>query len=323
MAALLSMIASAGLVLLVQAYWIRFSSLPQSRVPDRFRIWLAQGVGLPLIVVFIFNLGIIPGLAPVLNPIGGQRARAADLWSAYCVAAFVTITWWTAINLVWLIGVHLKRLRESRGGAMILACGLLALLPAAAMVWSMEWLGVGFAISLWLIPMAHAFLKVAPKVHIPPNYAAVIEGLRCGQIAEAEWEVLAQLEKSPDDFQGWLLLAEIYAECYRDMKLARETIFATCAQKNVTWAEVSIALHRLADWYTEIEQDTCSARRTLAEIHERMPETYLAQLAQQRMERLGREQAQHWQLPRCVDNPLDEAHDIRAKIGCCVGRLAG
>ena len=238
MAALLSMIASAGLIGLVSTYWSRFSWLPLSKVPGPFRMWLLRGVGVPLFIVFVLNLGIVPGLPPLFTPIAGKRAAAADVWTAYCIGAFVVITWWTVISLASMLCINLNRFPKSRSClAIVLAVGFASLFPAVVVVRSMGWLGVGFAIGLWLIPIAHAFLKVMPRVHAAPSYATVLAKLKRGQIADAEWEVLAQLEKAPADFQGWLLLAEIYAEHYRDLALAKDTILATCVQRNVTWAE--------------------------------------------------------------------------------------
>ena len=71
MAALLSTIASAGLIGLVSTYWSRFSWLPLSKVPGPFRMWLLRGVGVPLFVVFVH----CSGLAPTLY---------SDCWQAGC-----------------------------------------------------------------------------------------------------------------------------------------------------------------------------------------------------------------------------------------------
>ena len=308
MAALLSMLASAGLIGLVSAYWTRFTQLPQSSVPGRFRIWLLRGLGVPLFIAFVLNLGVIPGVPPIFTPIAAARAATADIWTGYFVGAFVAVTWWAAISLAWILRVNLNQFPRSRRSlGMVLPAAVIAFLPAGVVAGSTEWLGVGFAISLWLIPIVHAFIKVMPKVHSSPCYKSVLTKLKDGQIVGAEGEALAQLEKAPADFQGWLLLAEIYAEHYRDLAMARETVFATCEQKNVTWAEISIARHRLADWHMEIEQDAESARQALYAICERMPGTYLAQLAQQRLVRLPHQFTRSTPVASAVENPLDDS----------------
>src|SRR5687768_11291697 len=182
MAALLSMLASAGLIGLVSAYWTRFTQLPQSSVPGRFRIWLLRGLGVPLFIAFVLNLGVIPGVPPIFTPIGAARAATADIWTGYFVGTFVAVAWWAAISLAWMLRVNLNRFPRSRRSlGMVLAAAVIASLPAGVVAWSTEWLGVGFAISLWLIPIVHAFIKVMPKVHSAPCYKSVITKLKDGQ----------------------------------------------------------------------------------------------------------------------------------------------
>jgi len=208
---------------------------------------------------------------------------------------------------------------------------LLGLLPAMGIVLVSGWVGLGFASTVWLLPLAHAILPHLSRTQDRPRYESVFESLNEGRVAAAEWEILRQLEKFPEDFQGWLLLAEVYAEHYRDVDSAQETVLATCAQKNVTWAETAVALHRLADWHLEITQDVAAAQRVLREIGRRMPGTHLAQGAQERLDRLLQPTTKNRCPPAArmaVEDPLNDKRTMsgprlnqavaRARVTACV-----
>src|SRR2546430_11587326 len=55
--------------------------------------------------------------------------------------------------------------------------------------------------------------------------------------SDAELEVLHELEKCEEDFDGWLMLAELYARHFHDLPEADRTIRELCGQPNVTRSE--------------------------------------------------------------------------------------
>jgi hypothetical protein len=142
------------------------------------------------------------------------------------------------------------------------------------------------AAMLWILPIAHGALSIAVPKHPVPMYSRAIAKMKFGKYDEAEWEVIHELEKCDDDFEGWLMLAELYANHFRDMAEADRTIRETCGQPNVTGSQVAVAMHRLADWYLKLADDPTGARRALEEICQRMPGTHLDKMARQRINRL-------------------------------------
>src|SRR5204862_1678909 len=121
---------------------------------------------------------------------------------------------------------------------------------------------------------------------IPPMYSRAIARMKFGKYKEAEWEIISQLERCDDDFQGWLMLAGLYAEQFRDVDEAEATVLEICTHPRVTPSQISIALHKLADWYLNLRDDPDAARRALYMICSRLPGSHLAHMAQLRINQL-------------------------------------
>src|SRR5260370_41003789 len=83
-----------------------------------------------------------------------------------------------------------------------------------------------------------------------------------------------------------MMLADLYANHFNDMAEAEQTILEICDQPRTTPSQVSIALHRLADWSLKHSQDPDPARRALQTICDRLPGTHLARMAQPRLNQL-------------------------------------
>ena len=120
-----------------------------------------------------------------------------------------------------------------------------------------------------------------------PLYSIAEAKRKQGKYAEAMAEVRAQLEKFPDDFTGWLLLAEIQAEKLNDLAGAQDTIDRILSQKGHLPKNVAYALSRLADWHLKFGLDRESARTALERIVQLLPDTEQAQLALQRIAHLA------------------------------------
>jgi hypothetical protein len=117
-------------------------------------------------------------------------------------------------------------------------------------------------------------------------YARAVAKMKFGKYSEAEWVIIQELEKCDDDFEGWMMLADLYANQFHDMSEAEQTILEICDQPRTSPSQVSIALHRLADWYLKLAQDPDAARRALQTICDRLPGTHLARMAQLRLNQL-------------------------------------
>ncbi len=134
---------------------------------------------------------------------------------------------------------------------------------------------------------------------------STIFDIKFGKYSEAEWEIIHQLEKCEDDFQGWLMLAELYANQFKDLPEAEQTILELCEQPKLTPTQLSVALHRLADWHLKLATDPEAARRALQMICDRLPGTHLARMAQIRIDQLpaSAEELREQQQPKVVPLP--------------------
>src|SRR5437899_3435494 len=83
-----------------------------------------------------------------------------------------------------------------------------------------------------------------------------------------------------------MMLAELYANHFRDLTEAERTIIEICSQPKTTPSQLSVALHRLADWQLKLGQDPNAARRALQMVCDRLPGTHLAHMARLRMNQL-------------------------------------
>jgi tetratricopeptide (TPR) repeat protein len=117
-------------------------------------------------------------------------------------------------------------------------------------------------------------------------YARAIARMKFGKYPEAEREIIRELEKCEDDFDGWMMLAELYANQFNDLPEAEQSILEICEQPRTRPSQLSIALHKLADWHLQRAGDPAAARRDLQMICTRLPGTHLARMAQLRINQL-------------------------------------
>jgi tetratricopeptide (TPR) repeat protein len=126
-------------------------------------------------------------------------------------------------------------------------------------------------------------LEVEPQ----PFYSIAEAKRKQGKYLDAQAEIRGQLNRFPNDFQGWMLLAEIQAEDMHDLATAQETVERILSQEDHLPMNRAFALNRLADWHLKISQDPDSARAALERILELLPNTEQAQLAHQRIAHLA------------------------------------
>jgi tetratricopeptide (TPR) repeat protein len=115
-----------------------------------------------------------------------------------------------------------------------------------------------------------------------PMYSIAVGYRKRGQYDKAILEIRKQLANFPEDFEGWLLLAEIQFKNLNDLPAASETIehiltFPELAPKNVAFA-----LTQLAEWHLHFGNGE-SARATFERIIERLPDTEQSHVAIQRI----------------------------------------
>ena len=124
----------------------------------------------------------------------------------------------------------------------------------------------------------------APEVR--PFYSIARAKQKRGQYKEAIAEVRKQLERFPEDYEGWMLLAELYGTNLKDNISAQECLEEILRQDGHTPRNIVYTLNRSADWYLEHAADRDSARGALEEIIRRFPGSEHAHTAAQRIAHL-------------------------------------
>ena len=205
-------------------------------------------------------------------------------------AMFVIGSYWAALTIGWLVwsaasrGDLRKEDRQDFFASALLWCGLLS--PVVALLLYTYGLKViGLALLFWFCPLAHHALSLRP-VKTQPAYAQATASLKFGKYHQAEQSIIGELEKCETDFDGWLMLAELYAKQFHDLGEAERTIRGLCEEPATTLAQAAIALNKLADWELQFRNDPAAARRALEEIVRRGPGSHLAKMAGLRMKQL-------------------------------------
>jgi TolA-binding protein len=315
-----------SLLALVVYYWRQFSREVTDFTRAWFLGWLRGGVVVPILAWLLMNIPGMPFMPPLTPTIARYRAGGnffQALFGQMSLAALAIVSCWAALTLGWLLAALFKKARNLDD--MVLA-GIIWFPALPLVLWFLGyyfgWGGVGFAAFFWLWPLAHYCLQEAQTAQPLPTYSRAIGKMKFGKYGEAEMVILAELEKCETDFDGWMMLAELYANQFQDLAEAEKTILDLCMEPATTLPQVSIALHRLADWQLNLRQDPAAARRVLEEICRRMPGTLLALNARNRINQLPQSRAEldsqkirrKIQLPALTEEPTTNAGDSRAAV---------
>lgn len=314
-----SIFITAALGGIVLFCWHRLFAQNAARAHRWLLGFFCKGVGAPFGIWVVVNLGVLPGLPPLMPQI--ELAQSAGLPALPVFLRVVgtglwTIsTYWAAMTLGWFAwSILLEPARRQENVTAMLSWSLLSL-PAGLLVLVFGgWFFLGLAALLWLVPPVLSLVPPVPETPPPATYSSAIAHMKFGRWNEAEWDVIRELEKNEDDFNGWLLLAELYALHFDDLPAAEQTIREACGQPNATVSQVAVALHRLADWHLKLAGDPVAARRALELISERAPGSHLDKMARQRVQQLPataqelqeRQRGRTFRLP-VLSNELDTA----------------
>jgi TolA-binding protein len=261
--------------------------------------WLIKGLVIPLALWVVMNLGISWQLQPFMPQVQAAQNSGTTWIPAFLrvIAAglFAVSSYWAAVSLGWVlfnIGRGLEREDWSDYRALCLTSLIGMALPAIGLVWLGGWLTVGLALGLMFLPIVAYAPAVLHRLKRPPMYSSAIAKMNFGKYAEAEWEIIRQLEKWENDANGWLMLAELYANKFQDLAEAEQIVVEICDQPGVTPSQISVALHKLADWHLRLKCDPDAARGALQMICDRFPGTHLARMAELRCAQLPRTAAE-------------------------------
>jgi hypothetical protein len=262
----------------VLGWWVRGALLP-------FGLWCLLAAGWE---------GGLPSLLPEVQQAQAKAAAQGGTWLRPWVKAcagggFVVVSYWGALTFGWALW-RVRKLVEPEEAqtlkSLAWTCAFGAAVPALAMLWGGGWKWTGAAL---LLPLG-CFCAFLPHVLTPvlpqPTYTKAVARIKFGKYSEAEWEILRELEKHEDDFEGWLMLAELYALRFDDLREAEQTILEIVDHPATTPSQIGVALHKLANWQLEKALDPEAARSALQIIQDRLPNTHLARMAGLRINQL-------------------------------------
>jgi hypothetical protein len=288
------LLLSAGLV--AAAWLLTFRLTPEANRSQMVRwlsLWSAKALLLPLGIWVLMNIGVSWSLQPFMPQIQAAQNKGGSWMPEFlrvtAVGLFILSSYWAAATLGWVVADKARGLDEERRKDFKALCWtcLLGLGIPFLIVFAFGGLALlGFATAIILVPLAGYAPGLLQPKKLPPMYARAIARVKFGKYSEAEWEIIRELEKREDDFEGWMMLAELYANHFNDLGEAERTVLEICDQPKLTPSQLSIALQRLADWYLKLAQDPDAARRALQMICDRLKGTHLAHMAQLRMNQL-------------------------------------
>jgi hypothetical protein len=254
------------------------------------RFWALKGVAAPFLVWLFFNLGVSDRVPPLMAQVQLAARGWATVYTVGNVAAFglfIIISYWTALTLGWLWWEMAQQVQDWTNftpGAF--GWSVLFLPFSALLVWVFGWGAAGIAGIVWLFPLVYHAVPYAFQARRAPTYIRAIVKMNADKFRDAEAAVIEQLEKEADDFNGWMMLAVLYAEHFGDLAGAERILRDTCAQPGTTASEACVAWQRLADWHLQLADNPAAARQALEEICRRVPGTHMEKMARQRIGQL-------------------------------------
>jgi hypothetical protein len=271
-------------------YWKRLGN-GETGWEKRFWPWLVQGLLFPWAIFCIFNLGLSDRVPPLVPQVlEAQRSKGPWLgtWFIWSLVGAILVTfYWSAVTYCWLLARILEQARDRRETGMNIAFfGAFSVSISAFLTYFAGWIYIGPGLCMALLPIVHFTIDLAERPPVRAMYGKAIGRLKLGKVQEAEWEVISQLEKSENDFEGWMLLAEMYAKEYRNIEDAARVVLDICKQQDVQAVQISIACHKLADWQLEIAENPLGARAAMELLCRKLPGTHFAHMAQQRIRQI-------------------------------------
>ena len=282
--------------------------------------WSLKGIVLPMTLWAMMNLGLSWNLQPFVPDIQFAR-NSGKPWGGTFLqflgdGLFIVSSYWAALTLGWIVQksfVGLEGQQRSDFKGLCFTCFLGLFLPAIGIAWLGGLPLVGFAVATIVGPIAGYAPNILHARKTAPIYARAVARIKFGKYKEAEWEIIRELEKAQDDFEGWLMLAELYAKHFNDLPEAEQTVLEICDHPRTTPTQLSIALHRLSEWQLNLANNPEAASLALEMICNRLPGTHLAHMAQLRINQLPKndEQLRELRNPRPIRLPEHHA-ELRA-----------
>jgi tetratricopeptide (TPR) repeat protein len=216
----------------------------------------------------------------------------------------------TGVVFAILVGLGLSLHRGGMAGAYIV--------PPVAAVFGV-FLGILWAPHLGAAlakPLTSFYDGGSQEIEERPFYAIARAKQKRGNYPEAIAEIRKQLHRFPEDYEGWMLLAETYATDLKDKEAALSCIEEILRHKSHTPKNLAFALNRAADWHLSLASDREAARECLNQIITLFPETEMAHTAAQRIAHLTSDKmlAEQKERPRIALKHHDEHIGLRGEV---------
>lgn len=282
---------------MVAAAWILTLRLTPERKRGKISRWLLswslKGLLVPMVVWALMNVGLSWNLQPFMPEVQAAQNTGAgwapEFLHVLANGLFILSSYWMTGTLAWvLVSASRAMDGETRKDfkALTRICLLGLSIPALVLLLLGGWTLLGLAGAILCVPVAGYAPALLNPQKLPPMYARAVARMKFGKYNEAEWEIIRELEKCEDDFEGWMMLAGLYADNFHDLAEAERTILEISEQPHITPSQLSIALHRLADWQLKLGGNPDAARRSLQIVCDRLRGSHLARMAKLRMNQL-------------------------------------
>lgn len=267
--------------------------LPEKQRP-RFMRWLLgwaiRGLLTPVLLWILFDGAILDSF-PTFSPSVEYAKLSGDHFDALCDVAATGLrhvgSYWAALTSAWLLAALWQRAEHpDLFKTCVLRWSIFLGPMAGLMILAFGWGFAGTAITLWMLPVLQRVLHLKPESAVKPIYSQALAKLHFDKHAEAEAAVLEELDKCENDFEGWLFLADLYANHFNDLAGAEQILRETCDHPATSPSDVAVAFHRLADWHLKLARDPVAARQALWEICRRYPKSHLDHMARLRVEQV-------------------------------------
>lgn len=262
--------------------------------------WLVKGLLIPFGLWALMNLGLSDELQPFMPSIQAAQNTGRPWFPVFqrvvLGGLLIIVSYWAAGTLVWLLlDAHQRLEPEVRFEFRATCFGTLFLtgVPAAVLFFLGGWALGGFVLVLLSAPMIGYSAPLLQRPKRKPLYSRAIARMKMGDYSDAEQEILRQLERAENDFNGWMLLAELHATRFKELHEAEKIILDLCVHPDTTPGQTSEALQKLADWQIVVAADPEAAARTLQLLCDRLPGTHLAAMAAARKAQLPTNQEYH------------------------------
>ncbi len=337
----LAIVVCGSVLLTAHFYWQPFFANDRIFKRSDFFSWAIKGMGIPAVWWVLINSGGMWNFGPFMPAVSIAKNAGGAGWIevmlGYVGLGLMALAfWWLALSLAWLLLVLMKHIpadnrADFRTSALFWS---VITLPVAAFIVLLGGLFAGgFAACAWLLPIVHYTAPLLVKRKTATFYSAAIGRMKLGKPEQAEAEILKQLEQAEDDYDGWMMLAQLYAEHYHDLDTADRTVRDLCSQPSLNPGQVYTALSRLADWHLTLGDDPVAARAALEVVVKAYAGTHLGRLAEakfrqiptSRADLLEQRRGRTLRLPslRDLDTTENELPRVEAAAAAneCVNRL--